>query len=696
MRQPLTGTRNRRAFTAAATALAMSILPAQIAHAGNGPVKQLVVPSAAAMTHSLLALTADYEHADAAEQGAILAELVDLAAARHDLFSSLVADDPATVLDAALPANIRSSLPPPVQARVEQEVDVDGELEVAIEDRAPASILHYTMKTDRGARLALHFATVPRGLRTGSRVHVHGVQIDDALALGSGGTTLTAQPAVLPNTLGAQKTVVLLVNFQDEATQPYTPAAAQSVAFTTTSNFYLENSFQQTWLTGDVFGWFTLPMSSTVCDSGALATYANQAATAAGVNLSNYTHYVYAFPQNACGWWGLGTVGGNPSQAWINGSFELKVVSHELGHNLGLYHSHALDCGSLPIGASCTSIEYGDTIDTMGSPEPGHFNAFQKEQLGWLDADASPPITTVQMSGTYSIDAYESNSANPKALKMLQATDPITGAATWYYVELRQALGFDAFLGGNTNVLDGVLIHRGSPSDGNSCDLLDMTPATPPSQDSWGGGDAALGVGQTFTDGAAGVSITPLSLSGAGVIVSVTVPDAISIPTATATFAPSATPTFTRTPTLRAATATATATRSATSTRTATSPPSSTPTTRPSPTAPPSSAPTSTPTVGVLNVVTSTDQTSYARNQTVTVSTAVAANGAAVAGATVNFTVTRSDGTTATGSSQTVSTGIATFKLRLRKQDPVGTYQAQAGAVLNGSMGSASTTFTVQ
>src|SRR6202040_3472202 len=99
--------------------------------------------------------------------------------------------------------------------------------------------------------------------------------------------------------------------------------------------FDLENSYGQTWLTGDVFGWYTIALSSTVCDYSTLATQAKSAAAAAGVNLSNYPRHVIAFPDNACGWWGLGTVGGNPSTAWINGSFELMVVGHEMGHNFG-------------------------------------------------------------------------------------------------------------------------------------------------------------------------------------------------------------------------------------------------------------------------------------------------------------------------------------------------------------------------
>jgi hypothetical protein len=43
-------------------------------------------------------------------------------------------------------------------------------------------------------------------------------------------------------------------------------------------------------------------MSYTVCDYSGLASYAKQAASAAGVNLCAYKRYVYAFPTNACTW----------------------------------------------------------------------------------------------------------------------------------------------------------------------------------------------------------------------------------------------------------------------------------------------------------------------------------------------------------------------------------------------------------
>jgi hypothetical protein len=97
----------------------------------------------------------------------------------------------------------------------------------------------------------------------------------------------------------------------------------RDLVFNTTSNFFLENSYQQTWLTGDVAGWYTIPFTSTVCDIFSIASYAQSAASAAGFNLAAYKHYVYAFPQNACGGLGVGTVGGNPSEAWVIGTLDL-------------------------------------------------------------------------------------------------------------------------------------------------------------------------------------------------------------------------------------------------------------------------------------------------------------------------------------------------------------------------------------
>src|SRR6185436_13028358 len=140
----------------------------------------------------------------------------------------------------------------------------------------------------------------------------------------------------------------------------------------------------------------------------------------------------------------------------------------------------------------------------------GHSHANQKERLGWLGYGTSPGITTVQASGTYWIDPYETVGTNPKALKVLKSTNPSTGQKTWYYVEFRRPVGFDSFIASNGNVMNGVMVHTGT--EGYSVDdyLLDMTPETASFSDS------ALDVGHSYNDPNVNVTITPLSVSNTG------------------------------------------------------------------------------------------------------------------------------------------------------------------------------------
>lgn len=482
--------------------------------------------AARASTQALVDLAARFRAASPAARPGLEGELVAAAAARHAYLVSVVTDDPAGVIDASLSTAQRSRLPALLAPYLEQEAELDGTLEILHEDRLDGARFHYRLHTSRG-RFTLHFAAhPPEHLATGATVRVRGVQLDDKLALADGATSVQqVAGGSIPASLGAQRTAVVLVNFTDNPSQPYSIADAQAALFGTTSAYFFENSYSQAWLTGDVFGWFTIAVSSTACDYDAIANAAKSAATAAGIDLSSYAHQVYAFPQNACGWWGLSSVGGVPSQSWINGAFELGVLAHELGHGQGLWHSHSLDCGTTAIvGPSCATNEYGDIIDMMGSSQAAHFNAFQKERLGWLNSGASPPITTVQADGTYTIEPYESPGTGPKALKVLKSTDPSTGQRTWYYVESRQALGFDAFLAGPSvgpqNVTSGVLVHLGTEGNGNTGSLLDMTPATVMYY--WWY-DPALVAGETFIDPDTGLSITTswVSAAGAGVTIKV-------------------------------------------------------------------------------------------------------------------------------------------------------------------------------
>lgn len=474
------------------------------------------------LTTELAQLIAHYRQADDSEQANLLNEIQSITEQRQALLLELVAVAPAEVLHNALPAQALLGMPTEIQSRLEQSQTTEGELIVAYEDYPDGSHkLRHFLTTPAGDRLELHFTGDAPDVQSGVHAKAKGVLIGKHLVLeqsgletqalnGTTGSTATSSSVTIqPNTFGEQKTLVMLVNFQDApANQPWSIEQARSMVFGNVSNYFLEASYQQTWLTGDVMGWFTVAVDSTNCDTTTIAQQADAAATNAGANLSNYQRRVYIFPNiSTCGWTGMGTVGGLPSQSWINGSLQVTTIGHEMGHNFGLQHSHALECGATTLGTSCQTFEYGDRDDIMGNYVAGHMAPFQKLQLGWLGYGSSPAITEVSTSGSYTLTPYEINDGGVKALKIPMGVDSVSGLPKWYYLEYRQALGSDSFLAGNTNVLNGVVIRTGVDGDRRTSYLLDMTPASN-STSYYDWSDHALASGKSYVDTAAGVTIT--------------------------------------------------------------------------------------------------------------------------------------------------------------------------------------------
>src|ERR1044072_1984615 len=110
-------------------------------------------------------------------------------------------------------------------------------------------------------------------------------------------------------TVQVDRVLVILVNFQDDQSQPLDQATAYATV-AQTDQWYREVSGGRFGLSGDVMGWYTIPVGVTGCDKAAIKTEAINAAVAHGAVLSSYQHFAYVFPPNGCTFTGSASLGG--------------------------------------------------------------------------------------------------------------------------------------------------------------------------------------------------------------------------------------------------------------------------------------------------------------------------------------------------------------------------------------------------
>lgn len=225
-------------------------------------------------------------------------------------------------------------------------------------------------------------------------------------------------------------------------------------------------------------------------------------------------HLVVYIPSKNCPY-GLGTVGVNihdggvlsfNSTQDIYGQQTADVLSHELGHNLGLSHSSQLDCGAVADGnlsqaTSCIQAGYADIYDVMGFGGTGHIGALNQVHLSRLGVRTSSRISIVS-SGKYTLNSVSDSSG----VTGLQIKDPVSGVL--YHVELRVPSGQDSWLDYEPFANDGVLVRRVAPDENKDSLLIDASPDCRTQNDT---GDlaasSALGVGHTFTSYSGGLTL---------------------------------------------------------------------------------------------------------------------------------------------------------------------------------------------
>ncbi len=421
-------------------------------------------------------------------------------------------------------------------------------------DNTAESYFHYELKQDNGARVTLELAG-NLAWPSGTRVQVSGYRAANTLWVSQpeDQSLVHLDPLPLPESVGEQETLVLLVKFTDSGPAVFDLATAEQLVFaSTTAAFFEEQSAGRVSFDGEVRGWYTLPRPGLVNGSCVRPTLGHDGLAPGeldnilledGIDFSRYDRVVILV-QHPCflgGWSSIGKnnilIGENTYRfslsavgnladytdqysempfSWTN--FD-HILSHELGHGLGLVHASGWNCGNQTLYGNCEVIEYGNPFDTMGTGAfATHFNAFSKTYLNWLTGNE---VLNITQSGRYVLKTLEGSSGSRAAKISFPNSSGVTPPP--FYLEYRRGVGFDSKLddSGFEPNQHGLFINRviqpflSIPNPR----LLDLTPNT---SNSWSfdSRQVTLNVGATpFVDEGLGLTIGPVISSGEGGII---------------------------------------------------------------------------------------------------------------------------------------------------------------------------------
>ena len=312
-------------------------------------------------------------------------------------------------------------------------------------------------------------------------------------AVAGGGTSWTS---------GRKDVLYMRVNFPDDLTEPNSETAAYS-AMDDVNQFYVDNTYNEVWLSTTVTPLLTLPqVKAWYATAGpfALLSDAREVARKAGFDTDNYDRDIVSHTTvPGFNWCGLGFLGAKGT--WLQ-CYSAGVTAHELGHNFGVIHANLW----LP-AAAYTSIhglgtnkEYGNIYDTMGNATAGNnqFNSQFKNDLGWLPAPAIHNVTTNGVYRLHAIDAALRTNGRFYAATVRKDFERD------YWIEFRNRFT------GNTSLQNGLLLNWAPWGASGGVELIDATPATATLD------DAAVVIGRTFSDTLAGIHITPLARGATG------------------------------------------------------------------------------------------------------------------------------------------------------------------------------------
>lgn len=336
----------------------------------------------------------------------------------------------------------------------------------------------------------------------------------------SGSSFLPSNPDLFRNN-GPQTQLVVRANFQD-ATLDLTEFSDANIraAMSSVNAFHVRQSFGKLSFPDNQLTieqtTITLPFTKAQIENAgaagapsdpndAIHDAAESQLTTLGYTLANFQHVTVIFPEvgGRIGYAGLAQVPGQ--RLWMNGTIDVDVWSHELGHNAGAPHVGYFETTDSRLAIQnanqMTFTEGGTGLDVMGgggtSPS-GDFFVMRKAEYGWLDA---AQVVDVTASGTYRLNAHDEGSevdSRDYAIRIAR------NAGQEYWLEYRVRTD-------DPHLDNGLVLTVRTLDGSDNIGLIDTTPDSHPASFAEDRVDAPLALGRTFSDPNGTLHITPIA-----------------------------------------------------------------------------------------------------------------------------------------------------------------------------------------